>query len=166
MSGTIAGLAQGITRQGFQSAGEQPQNFQAGGRTFQRVLQNTEQRPAEGATGPRPEAAPPRAEAAPQGPQRVEHLDPSVRQSLTRIILDEESGARGRGFLDLLSHAEKMSSRSEVVLKELSTNRDLSQGDLLVMQAMVYKAAQSTEMMSKVVDQVTGSFKAILNTNV
>jgi hypothetical protein len=59
-----------------------------------------------------------------------------------------------------------MSSRSEVVLKELSTNRDLSQGDLLVMQAMVYKAAQSTEMMSKVVDQVTGSFKAILNTNV
>jgi flagellar hook-basal body complex protein FliE len=166
MTGTIAGLAQGIRQQGLQAAGEQPQSFQAGGRTFQRVLQNTEQRPAEGTTGPRPDDATPRVEAAPQESQRVEHLDPNVRQSLTRIVLNEESGARGRSFMDLLSHAEKMSSRSEVVLKELSTNRDLSQGDLLVMQAMVYKAAQSTETMSKVVDQVTGSFKTILNTNV
>jgi len=163
MTGSIAGFNSGVTGAGFKSPVEFQQNPASGGRSFESVLRGGELPTGQTPQAPSGTQAP---EATAQSPLRAEALDVNVRQELTRLVLNEESRTQGKGLFGLVSQIEKANLRSDAVLKELSTNKDLSQGDLLVMQAMVYKAAQSTEVLSKVVDQVTGSVKTILNTNV
>lgn len=48
----------------------------------------------------------------------------------------------------------------------MKSNKDFSPGELLGLQARLYQVGQHIEVMSKVVDQVTGGIKTILNTNV
>ena len=48
----------------------------------------------------------------------------------------------------------------------MMSDRDLSTGELLGLQARLYQVSQHIEVMSKVVDQVTGGIKSILNTNI
>lgn len=48
----------------------------------------------------------------------------------------------------------------------MRSDRDLSTGELLGLQARLYQVSQHVEVLSKVVDQVTGGIKTILNTNV
>jgi hypothetical protein len=160
MGNQITGLANGIAGQGGVTAPRQLQQSQAGTHSFESLLQQTAQRPAEGA------AAPAQTVGVQPGAVRVELIEPQVLREVRRIVFNEETRGAGGGISELVSQAERLSSRSEAMMRELSAGRNMTQGELLVMQALVYKAAQSTEVLSKVVDQVTGSIKTILSTNV
>jgi hypothetical protein len=48
----------------------------------------------------------------------------------------------------------------------MKSDKDLSTGELLGLQARLYQVSQHIDVMSKVVDQMTGGIKTILNTNV
>jgi hypothetical protein len=48
----------------------------------------------------------------------------------------------------------------------MRSDKDLSSGELLGLQARLYQVSQHIDVMSKVVDQMTGGIKTILNTNV
>jgi hypothetical protein len=163
MTVAITGFTHGVAGQGFKSPSEFHQNSPTGGRSFESVLRGGNAPAGQTPQVPSVTHAP---EPTTQLPLRAEALDVNVRQELTRLVLNEESRTQGGGLFGLVSQIEKANLRSDAVLKELGTNKDLTQGDLLVMQTMVYKAAQSTEVLSKVVDQVTGSVKTILSTNV
>ncbi len=47
-----------------------------------------------------------------------------------------------------------------------TSGRNLSQSELLLVQAKMYQVSQHVEVMSKVIDQMTGGVKTILNTNI
>lgn len=48
----------------------------------------------------------------------------------------------------------------------MHSNKNLSPGELLALQARLYQVSQHIEVMSKVVDQMAGGIKTVLNTNV
>jgi hypothetical protein len=48
----------------------------------------------------------------------------------------------------------------------MKSNKDMSPGELLGLQARLYQVGQHIEVMSKVIDQMAGGIKTILNTNV
>jgi hypothetical protein len=48
----------------------------------------------------------------------------------------------------------------------MRSDKDLSSGELLGLQARLYQVSQHIDVMSKVVDQMTSGIKTILNTNV
>ena len=48
----------------------------------------------------------------------------------------------------------------------MRSDKDLSSGELLGLQARLYQVSPHIDVMSKVVDQMTGGIKTILNTNV
>ena len=48
----------------------------------------------------------------------------------------------------------------------MTSDKSLSNGELLGLQARLYQVSQHVDVVSKVVDQVTGAIKSILNTNV
>ena len=48
----------------------------------------------------------------------------------------------------------------------MRSDKDLSTGELLGLQARLYQVSQHIDVMSKVVDQMTSGIKTILNTNV
>jgi hypothetical protein len=50
--------------------------------------------------------------------------------------------------------------------KFMRSDKDLSTGELLGLQARLYQVSQHIDVMSKVVDQMTSGIKTILNTNV
>ena len=50
--------------------------------------------------------------------------------------------------------------------KFMRSDKDLSSGELLGLQARLYQVSQHIDVMSKVVDQMTSGIKTILNTNV
>jgi hypothetical protein len=66
-------------------------------------------------------------------------------------------------FGNRFSQVENEYKQIEGIMK---SNKDLSPGELLGLQARLYQVSQHIEVMSKVVDQVTGGIKTILNTNV
>ncbi len=48
----------------------------------------------------------------------------------------------------------------------MKSDKSLSQGELLALQARLYQVSQHIEVMSKVVDQMAGGIKTVLNTNI
>ena len=48
----------------------------------------------------------------------------------------------------------------------MRSNSNLTPGELLALQARLYQVSQHIEVMSKVVDQMAGGIKTVLNTNV
>lgn len=48
----------------------------------------------------------------------------------------------------------------------MNSNKNLSQGELLALQQRLYMVSQHVEVMSKVVDQMAGGIKTVLNTNI
>ena len=52
------------------------------------------------------------------------------------------------------------------IMGMMSSSKDLSQGELLALQAGLYQVSQHIEVLSKVVDQMTSGVKTVLNTNI
>jgi hypothetical protein len=67
---------------------------------------------------------------------------------------------------DLRGQFSKVEGEWHQLESIMKSDKDLSQGELLGLQARLYQVSQHVEVMSKVVDQVTGGVKTILNTNV
>ena len=61
------------------------------------------------------------------------------------------------------TQAEAEYKNVEAIMK---SNKNLSPGELLALQARLYQVSQHIEVMSKVVDQMAGGIKTVLNTNV
>ncbi len=67
---------------------------------------------------------------------------------------------------DMLARFSQVESQWTQIEAMLNSDRELSQGELLGLQARMYQLTQNIEILSKVVDQVTGGIKTILQTNV
>jgi hypothetical protein len=184
MADPVAGIAQGSLSQ--QLEGQKLQQQQgAGGRSFESVMQQQE-----GAANP--PAAPPDAPAPapvsgakleqmrldlmervnrlPPGSPNVNALLPELLDSRTRLGMLRDvmakQGAPGPGGPDLRGRFGQIESEWNQVESIMRSNRDLSTTELLGLQARLYQVTQHVEVLSKVVDQVTGGVKTILNTNV
>src|SRR5215204_5769859 len=59
-----------------------------------------------------------------------------------------------------------LSGRYTQVEAIMNSDKNLSTGELLALQARFYQVGQHIEVMSKVVDQMAGGIKTVLNTNV
>lgn len=70
---------------------------------------------------------------------------------------------QGTELMNRFSQVEGEYKQLDAIMK---SNKDLSPGELLGLQARLYQVGQHIEVMSKVVDQMAGGIKTILNTNV
>ena len=110
-----------------------------------------------------------RIELLPPNSSNVNALLPELIDSRTRLsLLREAVGSMGNTpkGTDLRRQFAKVEGEWHQLESIMKSDKDLSQGELLGLQARLYQVSQHVEVMSKVVDQVTGGVKTILNTNV
>ena len=84
------------------------------------------------------------------------------RNTLFNVVNSGNGLPKGSGILNEFSKTEQMWFRFDDVMK---SGKDLSQAELLGLQAGLYQVSQHIEVLSKVVDQMTSGVKTILNTN-
>lgn len=184
MADPVSGIAQGNLSQ--QLEGQKLQQQQGGGgRSFESVLRQQEGDPS--AAGPTPGANAPtpvsgakieqmrvdlmeRVGRLPQGSPNVNALLPELIDSRTRLGMLREvmskPSAAGPSGTDLRGRFGQIETEWNQVESIMRSNKDLSTSELLGLQARLYQVTQHVEVLSKVVDQVTGGVKTILNTNV
>jgi hypothetical protein len=186
MSEPISGLVSGAMSQHLKDAARQAQQ-QGAGSSFESVLQKAGQPGAEPARAPEAQASqvkgaelaevPEQARqdlirrvgALPQGSPNVLALLPELFEAKTRTgwLREALSGMgntpKATDLRGTLGHVESEWNQFDAILK---SGKDMSQADLLTLQGRLYQLTQHVEVLSKVVDQVTGGVKTILNTNV
>lgn len=181
MSDPVSGISGSVMQQVVNASRQQQQ--QGGARSFESVLQGGGGGKGGGTEMLNPLAQPTQVSGAelekmrvdlmhrldkiPSGGNKTGALLPELIDTRTRLGLLKEvmAGAKGQ-HVDLhgrLSQVENEWYQIEGVMK---SDRDLSTGELLGLQARLYQVSQHIEVMSKVVDQVTSGIKTILNTNV
>jgi hypothetical protein len=157
---------------------------QAVTRSFQEVLQDGSTRPrrvegnapdekTEGVSGASLEQL--RAELArrldhiPTNNKTIDQIWPELLRTGTRMGMLREAMSgidhtpNGANLKGVFGKVESEWFNLEQIMK---SDKDLSSGELLGLQARLYQVSQHIEVMSKVVDQMTGGIKTILNTNV
>jgi hypothetical protein len=93
-----------------------------------------------------------------------ELLRTGTRMSLLREAMSGVSHTpTGANLKGLFGKVEGEWYSLEQIMK---SDKDLSSGELLGLQARLYQVSQHIDVMSKVVDQMTSGIKTILNTNV
>jgi hypothetical protein len=97
-----------------------------------------------------------------------EYLNTKTNMSAFKNILNEalNSGLNKNQSKDVLgkfTNVEKEVGELDALMR---SDKNLSQGELLGLQARLYQVSQHIDVLSKVVDQMTGGVKTILNTNV
>lgn len=107
----------------------------------------------------------------PPGSTNINALLPELIDTRTRLgmLRDVMSKARTGGAAvgtNLQGRFGQIENEWYQVESIMRSNKDLSTGELLGLQARLYQVSQHVEVLSKVVDQVTGGIKTILNTNV
>ncbi|HEX8721620.1 MAG TPA: hypothetical protein VF736_13375 [Pyrinomonadaceae bacterium] len=186
MADPVSGIAQNVLSQQLEGQRLQQQQQGGAGRSFESVLRQQEG----GAGGPQgapPEAAAPppvsgakleqmrldlmeRVNRLPPGSPNVNALLPELLDSRTRLGMLRDviskSNAPGSSQTDLRGRFGQIETEWNQVESIMRSNRDLSTTELLGLQARLYQVTQHVEVLSKVVDQVTGGVKTILNTNV
>jgi hypothetical protein len=88
------------------------------------------------------------------------------RMSILRAAQDDlrkQNAVSGGDLKGTLISTEK---EWNAVQQIMSSDKDLSQGELLALQQRLYMVSQHVEVMSKVVDQMAGGIKTVLNTNI
>lgn len=94
----------------------------------------------------------------------TEFLHGKNRVSYMKEAAAHNVDLKGNGqFLSRLSQAEKEFQSLDNILR---SGKEFSQGELIGMQMRLYQVSQHIEIMSKIVDQMTGGVKTILNTNI
>jgi hypothetical protein len=182
MSDPISGILSGAISQQVGGAGQLAQQHK-GERSFESVLQNGGNQSGENFNGG---LAQPtrisgaelermrldlmqRVERLPAGASNVNALIPELVDSRTRLGLLREamSGmSSNRQGTDLRGQFSKVEGEWYQLENIMKSGKELSQGELLGLQARLYQVSQHVDVMSKVVDQVTSGVKTILNTNV
>lgn len=97
-----------------------------------------------------------------------EFLDVKTRMSSFRDILNNAIGSatkspQGTDIKGKFSTVENEWFQLETVMR---SDKNMSQGELLGLQARLYQVSQHIDVLSKVVDQMTSGVKTVLNTNV
>lgn len=186
MSDPISGIAGNAISQYTNSAAKQSQH-QAGTTSFENVLQSGGGNSGDNARAhgvqsrgttevelaPVPEQARldllRRVGSLPPGSPNITALLPELFDARTRTnwLKQAVSGLgdtpKATDLRGSLGHVENEWNQFDAIMK---SGKEMSQGDLLTMQARLYQLTQHVEVLSKVVDQVTGGVKTIINTNV
>lgn len=185
MADPVSGIVQGNLSQQLEGQRFQQQQG-AAGRSFESVLRQQEGDGSGAAGGPQQTQAPPSVSGAkieqmrldlmervnklPPGSPNVNALLPELLDSRTRLGMLRDviskSNAPGSAGPDLRGRFGQIETEWNQVESIMRSNKDLSTTELLGLQARLYQVTQHVEVLSKVVDQVTGGVKTILNTNV
>ena len=110
-----------------------------------------------------------RVERLPPGAPNVNALLPELIDTRTRLGMLRDVMSKSHGApvgTDLRGRFGQVENEWNQVESVMRSNRELSTTELLGLQARLYQVTQHVEVLSKVVDQVTGGIKTILNTNV
>ena len=95
---------------------------------------------------------------------------PELLDSKSRLgMLREAYGKLGdtsKVTSDLSGRFTQVENEYKQVEAIMNSDKNLSTGELLALQARLYQVGQHIEVMSKVVDQMAGGIKTVLNTNV
>jgi hypothetical protein len=182
MADPVSGVAAGVWSQNV--AQQKLQQQQAGGRSFENVLQQQGGAPQGQEAAPAAGQAPPvsgarleqlrldlmeRIGRLPEGASNVNALLPELIDTRTRLGMLRDVMSKSNGTpvgTDLHGRFGQIENEWYQVESVMRSNRELSTAELLGLQARLYQVTQHVEVLSKVVDQVTGGIKTILNTNV
>lgn len=114
-----------------------------------------------------------RYQQLPEGMPKVtaifpEYMDVKTRMSEFKEVLNKAVGSvgsipQGTNIQGRFSQVENEWLNLDNIMR---SDKELSQGELLGLQARLYQVSQHIDVLSKVVDQMTGGVKTILNTNV
>ena len=184
MADPISGVGHSVLSQNLGQEKLQQQQG-GGGRSFEGVLRQQGSTPQEGQAGAQaPEQAEGvsgakleqmrldlmnRVERLPPGAPNVNALLPELIDTRTRLGMLRDVMSKSHGApvgTDLRGRFGQVENEWNQVESVMRSNRELSTTELLGLQARLYQVTQHVEVLSKVVDQVTGGIKTILNTNV
>ena len=183
MADPISGIGHSVLSQNLGQEKLQQQSG-GGGRSFEGVLrqQGAPQEPqgaaqapeqAEGVSGAKLEQMRldlmNRVKGLPPGAPNVNALLPELIDTRTRLGMLRDVMSKSHGTpvgTDLRGRFGQVENEWNQVESVMRSNRELSTTELLGLQARLYQVTQHVEVLSKVVDQVTGGIKTILNTNV
>lgn len=169
----------GISPQHKNIGGEQ--QHQAGKSSFEKVLQGGNRAEQNASAANQPNTISPahmeqmrvdlsqRLNRLPPGSPTSSVLAPEMIDTRTRMgLLKEAMGGVNStpAGTDLKGRFAQVEGEWSQLEQAMGASKDMSQGELLGLQARLYQVSQHVDVMSKVVDQVTGGIKTILNTNV
>jgi len=105
-----------------------------------------------------------------QDQSKINKMLPDLLDSKTRLGMLKEAysniGNTSKVTSDLSGRFVQVENEYKQVEAIMQSDKDLSSGELLALQARLYQVGQHIEVMSKVVDQMAGGIKTVLNTNV
>ncbi len=105
-----------------------------------------------------------------QEPTKINKMLPDLLESKSRLGLLKEAYSKIGNTSKVTSNLSGRFSQVETEYKQveaiMTSDKNLSTGELLALQARLYQVGQHIEVMSKVVDQMAGGIKTVLNTNV
>jgi hypothetical protein len=183
MADPISAIMPGGPAQNLTVKGEQYHQHQGPGRSFDNVLRkdvdghsDPENMPAlrpEPISGAKLEQMRldlmERISRIPPGKSLVEALAPEFIDTRTRLgYLRQAMSGPDKPITgtDLRARLANIEREWLDLDRIMHSDKDLSTGELLGLQARLYQVAQHVEVLSKVVDQLTGGIRTILNTNV
>ncbi len=101
---------------------------------------------------------------------KMQAMLPELLDNKSRLGLLKEAyskiGNTSKTTNNLSGQFTQVESEFKQVESIMKSDKNLSPGELLALQARLYQVSQHIEVMSKVVDQMAGGIKTILNTNV
>ena len=105
-----------------------------------------------------------------QNQNNFNKMMPELLDSKTRLGMLKEAyskiGDTSKVTSDLSGRFTQVENEYKQVEAIMNSDKNLSTGELLALQARLYQVGQHIEVMSKVVDQMAGGIKTVLNTNV
>ncbi|MFY2564437.1 ATP-dependent helicase HrpB [Corallococcus terminator] len=150
--------------------GAGPTSVEPGRERFDQVL--------EGVRGPARETTPsattegaarPAVEAS-RGVARVEGTGTQAAAGCSEVKtgarVDSVQAAREQQAAQALERVGQAQKRLDRILEMAESGRDFSPGELLALQAQVYRASQELDLAGKVVEKATGGVKQVLQTQV
>lgn len=181
MSDLIGGIAQ--KQIGGNAAGMEKQTQQSGGRSFENVLQQNGSQTTGAESQSVGRINDPKLESMrvdlvnryqnlPDGAPKVtaimpEFLDTKTRMSAFNDILSSAVGSStSPQATDVKGRFSQVENEWTKLDGIMHSDKELSQGELLGLQARLYQVSQHIDVLSKVVDQMSSGVKSILNTNV
>lgn len=184
MSEFVTGIVQ--TQVEMQGAGAEKQAVQQTqkGRSFESVLQKEGSQTTSDSDKTVSQLSDPKLEAGrqdlmeryqnlPEGVPKVSSIFPEYLDTKTKITDFRSYLNKAKESIGGIPNGSSIQGTFSGVESEwknltsiMESKKDLSQGELLALQAGLYQVSQHIEVLSKVVDQMTNGVKTVLNTNI
>ncbi len=189
MSDLISGVMQQAFQQTLQNQTAKPQAETAGKRSFESYLQQNGGTENGGAA--QNQAAEPEKISGADMQSKLDQMQselaqkfnqnqpannkfnemiPELSNGKTRLNLLKEAyskiGDTSKTTGNLSGRFTQVESEYKNVEQIMKSNNNLSPGELLALQARLYQVSQHIEVLTKVVDQMAGGIKTVINTNV